>query len=56
MNKLKKEWVLIGNEDDETTRKKKLETKICKFSEKRGIKEKQFEFHSLKNNEEFERS
>ena len=52
MNKLKKEWVLLGNKDDETTRKKKLETKICKFSEKRGIKEKRYKFHTLKNDEE----
>ena len=52
MNKLKKEWVLLGNEDDEITRKKKLETKICKFSEKRGIKEKRYKCHSLNNDEE----
>ena len=28
VNKLKNEWVLLGNEDDETNGKKKLENKI----------------------------
>ena len=52
VNKLKNEWVLLGNEDDETNRKKKFENKISKFSARRGIKEKRYKSHNLKEDEE----
>ena len=52
VNKLKSEWVLLGNEDDETNGKNKLENKISKFSKRRGIKEKRYKSHSLKEDEE----
>ena len=52
VNKLKNEWVLLGNEDDETNGKKKLENKISKFSKRSGIKENRYKSHSLKEDEE----
>lgn len=52
MNKLKNEWILLGNEDDVDEKIKILGMKINKFSYKRNIKLQLYKYSYLDSDEE----